>query len=357
MKVLTLPLTTAQLESTTKIQKLAPLQKQIQEKYADDDTTKNQLLAQLFQAAQVKPRAGCLPALVQIPVFISLYRALTNLVAEGKLGEAFLWIPSLEGPVYSRSAAEAGEWLKSIFSGNPLLGWPDTIAFLSLPIILYISQSISQKLLQPPKDPNRVQTEQEQMSQSILNNLPLIVAFFSINVPAGLAVYWIVNNILTTLVTVAIKRSMKDDAFPAEVSQLMTSVGAAKPNRNAKSDSNSGGKRDAVREVDSRPKAVGFAPPPRAEKGDISSRTVPQGGQSAAQVRPSAAATAESANETAERKTNNNSGRTAEVSNQVEEDEGSEVGAGREESGVSKKGNKNKSAANAGKSTAGVIRE
>lgn len=194
---------------------------------------------------------------MQIPIFISLYRALTNLVAENKLGEAFLWIPSLEGPVYARSAAEAGEWLKSIFSGSPLLGWPDTLAFLSLPLILYVSQSISQKLLQPPKDPNRVVTEQEQMSQGILNNLPLIVAFFSINVPAGLAVYWIVNNILTTLVTVAIKSSLKDDSFPPEVSQLMASVSSSKPVRDAKSGSRGDLARD---DIETRPKAVGFAP-------------------------------------------------------------------------------------------------
>jgi YidC/Oxa1 family membrane protein insertase len=67
-------------------------------------------------------------------------------VAENKLTEPFLWIPSLEGPIYDRPTAEAADWLKSIFAGNPLLGWHDTLAFLSLPLILYISQSISQKV-------------------------------------------------------------------------------------------------------------------------------------------------------------------------------------------------------------------
>ena len=93
VKVVTLPLTTSQLESTTKMQKLAPLQKRIQERYADDEPTKNQMLSQLFQVANVNPLAGCFPALVQIPIFISLYRALQNLVAENKLDEPFLWIP------------------------------------------------------------------------------------------------------------------------------------------------------------------------------------------------------------------------------------------------------------------------
>jgi YidC/Oxa1 family membrane protein insertase len=96
VKLLTLPLTTQQLESTTKMQKLTPLQQKITAKYADDETTKNQLLAQLFQTANVNPLAGCFPALVQLPIFLSLYRALTNLVAENKLDEPFLWIPDLE---------------------------------------------------------------------------------------------------------------------------------------------------------------------------------------------------------------------------------------------------------------------
>ena len=86
-------MTTSQLESTTKMQKLAPLQKRIQERYVDDEPTKNQMLSQLFQVANVNPLAGCFPALIQIPIFISLYRALQNLVAENKLDEPFLWIP------------------------------------------------------------------------------------------------------------------------------------------------------------------------------------------------------------------------------------------------------------------------
>lgn len=108
MKALILPLTKSQLESTSKMQKLTPLQQKITKKYANDEATKNQLLSQLFQAANVNPLAGCLPALIQIPIFISLYRALTNLVAENKLDEPFLWIPDLEGPgkVYPFSSSD-----------------------------------------------------------------------------------------------------------------------------------------------------------------------------------------------------------------------------------------------------------
>eukprot|EP00607_Mallomonas_marina_P007311 CAMPEP_0182418796 /NCGR_PEP_ID=MMETSP1167-20130531/3171_1 /TAXON_ID=2988 /ORGANISM="Mallomonas Sp, Strain CCMP3275" /LENGTH=422 /DNA_ID=CAMNT_0024593195 /DNA_START=227 /DNA_END=1495 /DNA_ORIENTATION=- len=224
IKILTLPLTTAQLESTTKMQKLQPLQQKIQAKYANDEQTKNQLVAQLFQTANVNPLAGCFPALVQIPIFISLYRALQNLVAENKLDEPFLWIPDLEGPVYSAPPSESLDWVKSIIGGSPKLGWEDTIAFLTIPVILFISQSISSKLLQPPRDPNKPMTEQEQFSQGLVQNIPFIIAFFSLNVPAGLAVYWIVNNILTTVVTVIVKQQFKDDELPLEVVSMMAQI-------------------------------------------------------------------------------------------------------------------------------------
>ena len=98
IKGLTLPLTKTQLESTTRMQKLTPLQERIKAQFPnkEDEQTRNQLLSQLFQAANVNPLAGCFPAIAQIPIFISLYRSLQNLIAENKLDEPFLWIPDLQ---------------------------------------------------------------------------------------------------------------------------------------------------------------------------------------------------------------------------------------------------------------------
>ena len=229
IKAATLPLTAAQLESTTKLQIIAPLQQKIIAKYSNkaDETTKNQLLAMLFQAANVNPLAGCFPAIVQIPIFLSLYRALTNMVAENKLDEPFFWIPDLEGPNYvstTQTTEATTSWIMSALSGQPSLGWHDTLAFLSVPAILFISQTISQKALQPARDPKKVMTEQEEVSQGVLNNLPFIVAFFSINVPAGLGIYWIFNNILTTLVTVALKAKFSGAKLSPAVDELMAQV-------------------------------------------------------------------------------------------------------------------------------------
>lgn len=231
VKAATLPLLSVQLESTSKLQAIAPMQKEITEKYADNDQAKNILLAQLYQSANVNPLAGCIPALVQLPVFLSLYRALTNLIAENRLSEPFLFIPNLQGPVYASGlpddpANTGAGWLLSIITGGgePLLGWTDTLAFLTLPVILYVSQTISQKALQPPRDPSKPMTEQEEISQGILNNLPFIVAFFSINVPAGLGIYWIFNNIITTALNLGLKQKFAETPLSPAVEALMQQI-------------------------------------------------------------------------------------------------------------------------------------
>lgn len=121
--------------------------------------------------------------------------------------------------------------------GTPELGWTDTLAFLSLPVILYASQSFSSKIMAAPKDPAKILTEQEQISQSLVNNLPFVIAFFSLNVPSGLAVYWIINNILTTGITLVVKNQFKDDVMPPEVAQMMAEVDAPVVSRTRKTSS------------------------------------------------------------------------------------------------------------------------
>jgi YidC/Oxa1 family membrane protein insertase len=102
--------------------------------------------------------AGCLPALVQIPVFIALYRSFQNLAQDQVLEEPFLWLPNLEGPVYG---SRSSDWLFTNWHDyTPSLGWHDTLAFLSIPLLLYIAQTISLRILTPPSDDPAVQRAQ-----------------------------------------------------------------------------------------------------------------------------------------------------------------------------------------------------
>ena len=160
----------------------------------------NQKIAALYQENNVNPLAGCIPSLVQLPVFIGLYRALNNLAADDKLNEPFLWLPNLEGPVYGADPSSANSWLFSGWvDGVPSLGWDDTLAFLTIPVILVVSQSISMNLM----------ASKDQEQPAFIKFLPLLIGFFSINVPAALGIYWVANNFITTALTLQIKSNIK----------------------------------------------------------------------------------------------------------------------------------------------------
>lgn len=89
-------------------------------------------------------------------------------------------------------------------NGVPSLGWDDTIAFLILPVFLVISQFASMQLMQPKTD-----DPAQQQSNAILKVLPIMIGWFSLNVPAALCLYWITNNIITTATSVIIRNSLK----------------------------------------------------------------------------------------------------------------------------------------------------
>jgi len=204
LKLLTFPLNKQQIESTAKMQAIQPAAKKLQDKYKDRDPARlNQELQKLYQDNQVNPLAGCLPSLAQIPIFIGLYRSLLALAKDDKLNESFLWIPSLEGP--SADYTQGITWLTDGWSnGSPPLGWHDTACYLVLPIVLVISQFISTSILTPKSDdPAQAQ------SQAILKFLPFMIGWFSLNVPSGLGLYWLVNNVVTTASTVLIKASVQ----------------------------------------------------------------------------------------------------------------------------------------------------
>jgi len=203
IKALTFPLTKSQLESTNKMQALQPKIKAIQAKYQSNPEVMNQKVAEMYQKNDVNPLAGCIPSLVQIPVFIGLYRAVLTLAKENALDEPFLFLPNLEGPTYGADPAHGSDWLlKNWVDGVPSLGWDDTAAFLSIPVFLVISQFVSMNLMQPKSD------DTQQQQNIVLKLLPLMIGWFSLNVPAALGIYWVVNNIVTTASTLYVRSTM-----------------------------------------------------------------------------------------------------------------------------------------------------
>jgi len=201
IKLLTYPLTAQQLQSTGKMQAIQPKVKEIQDKYASNPEVMNKKVSEMYSANEINPLAGCLPSIVQIPVFIGLYRAVLTLAKDNKLNEPFLFLPNLEGPTYGADPQHASDWiLKGWVDGVPSLGWVDTASFLAVPIILIISQGISMQLMAP----------KDQEQPSYLKFLPLLIGWFSLNVPAALGIYWVANNLITTALTLQIKSGITD---------------------------------------------------------------------------------------------------------------------------------------------------
>ncbi|XP_044489558.1 ALBINO3-like protein 1, chloroplastic [Mangifera indica] len=197
VKAATFPLTKKQVESAMAMRSLTPQIKAIQQRYAGDQERIQLETARLYKLAGINPLAGCLPTLATIPVWIGLYRALSNVADEGLLTEGFFWIPSLAGPttIAARQSGSGISWLFPFQDGHPPLGWHDTLAYLVLPFLLVVSQFMSVKIMQASQnnDPN-VKT-----SQALTNFLPFMIGYFSLSVPSGLSLYWFTNNILSTV--------------------------------------------------------------------------------------------------------------------------------------------------------------
>jgi YidC/Oxa1 family membrane protein insertase len=159
IKIIFSPLAYMSYKSIHEMQSLQPDIKKLQAKFKEDKAALNQALMELYKERRVNPLGGCLPMLVQIPVFVALYNILNNTV-ELRQSPFIFWIHdlSLKDPYYV------------------------------LPIIMGITMILQYKL--NPSSPDPVQ-------QKVMMFVPVVMTFFFLNFPAGLVLYWLVNNVLT----------------------------------------------------------------------------------------------------------------------------------------------------------------
>jgi YidC/Oxa1 family membrane protein insertase len=188
IKLLTMPLTLQQLRASKAMQALQPEIQKLQKKYKGDREKMSQAQMELYKEAGVNPLGGCLPMLVQLPIWFALYRALFGLANQGLLNEGFFWVPSLAGPVSEYAGLS---WLWPL---PPAVGWADAVAYLVLPILTVVTQIIVQKMTPSPSaDP-----QQASMSQMMLL-MPFMFGFFALQVPQGLVLYWVTSNIFSLI--------------------------------------------------------------------------------------------------------------------------------------------------------------
>ena len=183
IKLLLAPLTHKSFVSMKQMQKLQPQMERLKEKYKDDKEGLNKEIMELYRRNKVNPFGGCLPMLLQFPVFIGLYSALLTPI---ELRHAqLLWITDLSRPDWESLPIH----LAGCHAGIPIL------------TLLMGGSMLAQQWMTPSAgDPNQ---------RRMMLMMPLIFTFMFINFPSGLTIYWLVNNLLSIAQQYLINRTQK----------------------------------------------------------------------------------------------------------------------------------------------------
>ncbi|WP_461257705.1 membrane protein insertase YidC [Treponema sp. R80B11-R83G3] len=189
IKIVFFPLTKKGSEATLRMQALSPRIKEIQEKYKNNTQKLNTEMANLYKKEGYNPLSGCLPMLLQFPIFIAMYQLFSNHFDMRGAGFIPGWIPDLSLPEYIVKFPDGFKL--------PILGWT---ALRALPFIYVGSQLIYGKVTQMPG-----QQSNNQM-KIMLYVMPLVFFFVLYNVPSGLLIYWIFSNLLTLVQQIIINR-------------------------------------------------------------------------------------------------------------------------------------------------------
>ncbi|MBE0574684.1 MAG: membrane protein insertase YidC [Desulfuromonadales bacterium] len=161
IKIIFWPLTHKSYSSMKSMQKLQPEMQKLREKFKNDKERLNKEMMTLYKTHRVNPLGGCLPMLVQIPVFFALYQVLLNSIALRHAPFAF--------------------WLTDLSAKDP---------YYITPILMGVSMFVQQKMTPTTADP---------MQAKIFMMMPIVFTFMFLNFPSGLVIYWLVNNLLTIL--------------------------------------------------------------------------------------------------------------------------------------------------------------
>jgi YidC/Oxa1 family membrane protein insertase len=196
LRLITWPLSIKQIRSTRRVAELQPRLNALQKKYGNDKARIAEEQQKLYKEAGVNPLGGCLPTLVQFPIWIALYQGINSMLADTPaelmaLGQSVypgLRIISEIVPLQSRFL-----WLD--------LARPDPSPFI-LPVLVGGTMWLQQKLMAPPS----LDSQQAQMNQSMQMMMPVMFGYFSSTFASGLAIYFVVSNVIGIVMQWAIER-------------------------------------------------------------------------------------------------------------------------------------------------------
>ena len=163
-RIVLLPLTIKQLQSSKKMQELQPLVQDLRRKYGKDQQKFTQEMTKLYREHKANPAGGCLPIFIQIPIFIGVYQAVQNLAT------------NLDNPV----AAQAFLWLPSLAKPDPIYVLP----------VLSIVLQILVSLMAMPK----IQDSQQKMMSQMMLFMPILFGYIAFTFNSGAVLYWVMGS-------------------------------------------------------------------------------------------------------------------------------------------------------------------
>lgn len=185
------PLTIKGMVSMNKLKDVAPKIKEIQEKYKDNPQKMQQKVMEVYKQSGANPMGGCLPILLQIPVFFAVYRVLVNAI-------------ELQGAPWIL-------WIENLADKDP---------YFILPIIMIFSMWLQQKMTNA--------TFQDPMQEKIMKAMPFVFGIFMAFFAAGLTLYWATNNLLSVLQQAIINRIIKKKKEAEEIKKAESKKEVAK---------------------------------------------------------------------------------------------------------------------------------
>ncbi|MFP5351492.1 MAG: membrane protein insertase YidC [Actinomycetota bacterium] len=210
VRILLLPLSIKQTRSMREMQRIQPEVKKLQAKYKGDRQKLNEEMMALYKEHGVNPFGGCLPLLMQFPVFIALYRLINSpLDYMGYRLEGNDWVRTEASGVMAQ--VQDSELARGLDTSpdtvNSFLGvfdldvlpkdvWPDVVAFLPYLVLILLmgfTTYYQQKQMQSQRGP--AQDAQAQQMQMMMKFMPLMLMFFSFTFAAGLTLYWLTTNV------------------------------------------------------------------------------------------------------------------------------------------------------------------
>jgi len=189
LRICVFPLANTSFRSFAKMRQIGPQMNELRDKYGDDKQKLQQELVKLYQKEKVNPMAGCLPIVIQIPIFFSLYKVLSNTI-EMRHAPFFGWIQDLSAPDPT-----------SVFNLFGLIDWdPPRVLMIGVwPCLMLITMIIQRKLSPPPTDKFQAQ---------ITAAMPWLMTYVLSQFAAGLVIYWTFNNLLSVVQQYIIMRRM-----------------------------------------------------------------------------------------------------------------------------------------------------